>query len=428
MLFWKYLQGQTREVRKGGSRVAARKVRTGVRWLLDFLIGLPIVAGMWLLSPLIRIRFNPLDSYRLGHFVLSPDEYLCARDAGLNFPSCRHLDIAFFTTRIVPNIQVAKMWSRIFRIGPSWLLRRAYRVSHFLPGSARRDASTYALPPPPSYKATYLFQTMPPYLRLTDDEESRGQEGLRAMGIPDGHQFICLHNRDASYMPTVDCDVDETRSDYRNATIESYQLAAEALAGRGYFVVRMGAVVASPLRSSSPYVINYATSGFRSDFMDVYLVSKCFFFLGSNSGLENLAHALRRPVAIVNHAPVGSFISSCAMLVLAKQYFLLSEKRYLSLREIVARNVQYFFLSHEYDKFGLRLVENTPEEIRDLGVEMVERLTGAWHAHPMDEGLQQRVIHACVQAKDEAVRRYRYNPFPARYSANFLRANPSWLD
>ena len=428
MFFQKYLQRQTREFRNGGLRVVARKAKSGLRMWLDCLIGVPIVAGMWLLSPLIRIRFNPLDSLRIGHLAPGPDAYLCARDAGLNLPSCRCLDIAFFTTRIIPNLQLAKMWSRVFRIGPSWLLRRAYRVNHFLPGSARRDASINAYPPLLNYKATYLFQTMPPYLRLTDDEESRGQEGLRTMGIPDGHQFICLHNRDASYVPTIDCDVDETHSDYRNATIESYQLAAEALAERGYFVVRMGAVVASPLRSSSPYVIDYATSGFRSDFMDVYLVSKCFFFLGSNSGLQELAHALRRPVAVVNHAPVGHFIDSCAMLLLAKQYFLLSEERYLSLREILARNAQYFFRSHEYDKFGLRLVENTPEEIRDLGVEMVERLTGAWHAHPMDEGLQQRVIHACAQAKDEAVRRYRYNPFPARYSANFLRANPSWLD
>lgn len=428
MLFLECLQRQIRETRNGGLRVAARKARSGVRMLLDCLIGVPIVAGMWLLSPLVGIRFNPLDSYRIGHFVQGPDEYLCARDAGLNSPSCLHLDIAFFTTGVIPNVQVAKMWSRVFRIGPSWLLRRAYRVNHFLPGSAKRDASTLACPPPLRRKVANIFQVMPSYLRFNDDEESRGQEGLRAMGIPGGCQFVCLHNRDASYVPTIDCDVDDTVNDYRNSTIGNYQLAAEALARRGYFVVRMGAAVASPLRSSSPYIIDYATSGLRTDFMDVYLVSKCFFFLASNSGLQALAIALRRPVATVNHAPVGHTTGARDMLCLAKHYLLLSEMRYLSLREVFSRNVHYLFLSHEYEKAGLRLVENTPEEIRDLAVEMVERLTGVWRADPMDDDMQQRLVHIFMQAKDAGAQRYLYGPFPARYGAQFLRDNPGWLD
>ncbi len=427
MFFWKYLQRQICEIRNGGSRVAARKVRTGVRWLLDFLIGLPVVAVVRLLRPVILIRFNPIYCDRMGHLVEFTELYLCARDAGINVPARRYIDISFFTSRVIPNAQIGIMWQRILRVGPSWLLRRAYRVSQFLPVGACHDAGNYAAHLGPDVHA--LLDTAPSHLRFTEDEESRGKAGLRAMGIPEGLEFICVHARDSVYLPTLSPREDHTCNDYRDANIQNYVLAAETLAERGYFVVRMGAVVAGPINSNHPNVIDYATSGLRTDFMDIYLASKCFFYLGSNSGIDLVAIAFRRPVAIVNHAPVGCLsIGLRDTVFIAKQYLLLSEARFLTLKEVFFSHVDFLFFSHEYEKQGIKLIENTSEEIKDLAIEMLDRLEGAWQSQPVDDELQYRFLSICrVKGRDGAERPFQ-ELSPPRYGAQFLRNNPQWLD
>ena len=64
--------------------------------------------------------------------------------------------------------------------------------------------------------------------------------------------------------------------------------SAEALADRGFYVIRMGKKVNAAINSSQPNVIDYATNGMRSDFMDIYLGAKCSFCISSNFGPLNL--------------------------------------------------------------------------------------------------------------------------------------------
>ena len=58
---------------------------------------------------------------------------------------------------------------------------------------------------------------------------------------------------------------------YRDTDIQNYVLAAEELTFRGYFVIRMGIHVHQAINSTDPKVIDYATNGMRSDFMDIFL-------------------------------------------------------------------------------------------------------------------------------------------------------------
>lgn len=425
MHFWKYLQRQILEISHGGLGVATRKAGTVVRWLLDFLIGFPIVAVIRLVRPLILIRLHPLHNDRFGHLVLSAELYLCERDAGINVPDRRYIDISFFTTKIISNAQLEKMCQRVHQMGPSWLFRRAYRVNQCLPGGALYEAWNFNY----TRDVPELLKTTPLHLRFTEDEESRGKAGLRAMGIPEGREFICFHARDSAYLPTLSPREDHRCNDYRNTNIQNYVLAAETLADRGYFVVRMGAVVISPINSSHPNVVDYATNGFRTDFMDMYLASKCFFYLASNSGIDAAAMMFRRPVAYVNYAPIGYFLHYFGVSIfITKQYMLLSEMRLLTLKEIFSRHVDLFFFSSEYKEHGVELIENTPAEIRDLAIEMLDRLKGVWCAQPGDDDLQCRFWSIYQMGRHDSYGRPIQGKFPAYHGAQFLRANAQWLD
>jgi hypothetical protein len=84
--------------------------------------------------------------------------------------------------------------------------------------------------------------------------------------------------------------------------------------------------------------------------------------------------------------------------------------------------------SSDYESKGVYLLENTPEEIRDVAIEMAERLNGTWQEHPEDEALQQRFLELFpTDALDASNGKPLHGEIHSRFSATFLRNNREWL-
>ena len=62
----------------------------------------------------------------------------------------------------------------------------------------------------------------------------------------------------------------------------------------------------------------------------------------------------------------------------------------MSFREIIESGAGRFHCSDQYVDMGIKLLENTPEEIREVTIEMEERLNGTWETTEEDEDLQKR--------------------------------------
>ena len=91
--------------------------------------------------------------------------------------------------------------------------------------------------------------------------------------------------------------------DYRDPDIHDYVATVEELARRGYCTARMGATVKEPLQTTNTMIIDYATKG-RTEFLDIYLGAKCYFYLGDPCGLDAIPMVFRRPLAMVNLVPL----------------------------------------------------------------------------------------------------------------------------
>ena len=62
----------------------------------------------------------------------------------------------------------------------------------------------------------------------------------------------------------------------------------------------------------------------------------------------------------------------------------------MSIREILESGAGMFYHAQEYDQAGIELVDNTPEEITAVVMEMEERINGTWQSTEEDEELQLR--------------------------------------
>ena len=268
-------------------------------------------------------------------------------------------------------------------------------------------------------------------LQFTAEEDAWGQAQLRAMGIPLHAPFVCLIVRDSAFEESIQYRPAATPNvhTYRNCDIQNFVLASEELARRGYWVIRMGAKVHEAIRSRYPMIVDYATKGIRTDFMDVYLGATCTFCLSTGTGWDDIPTMFRRPMAFVSHSPLADLnTSSERFLSLAKRYHSLRLNRELTLSEIVASGVAMAFEDEFYRAADVRLVESTPEEIRDLAVEKAERLDGTWRPEARDAALQARFWALFPRHLPDP-----YNGAPLHgvirgcYGAVFLRNNPEWL-
>ncbi len=376
------------------------------------------------IKPWLLVRIGWINSTRIGHMAANMELRLCAIDAGLCNPEGRHLDLWCCTQEYVCNEQLLKMWKRRVILLPRWSLTVLAHLNLRLKGGEAHHLDQYS-----DRDIHNLLDSSQPHLQFTKKELQFGQEQLTRIGVPKGAKFVCLVVRDSSYLNYMYSQSDWQYHNHRDSDIQSYVLAAEALAERGYYVLRMGAKVHAPINSKHPRVIDYAANGMRSDFMDIYLGATCEFCISTSTGFDAVPLIFRRPIVYVNMVPPGwLFTFSKRFLAITKHHYLISENRELTLREIFSNGVGFCTSNAEYQERNVRLVDNSPEEIRDVVLEMADRLAGTWVAQERDEELQQK-FWAIFPTDAKWPNGVPYHgEIRSRYGAHFLRNSPSWVE
>ena len=415
------------QIQQGGLPIVFIKMKLALQRILKYplyILTIPVVLVLRIIRPWLLVRLGLCKSGRIGHFAANTELYLCERDAGINVPRQRYLDV-FYMTWVISNQQLATMWKRVLalNIWPYWILLPVIWANRLIPGGSVHEIGTNTQNDRDVHN---LLDRFPPHLEFTLEEETRGEAGLREMGIPEGARFVCLIVRDSAYMDIHQPGVDWRYHNYRNSDIQNYVLAAEELAGRGYFVIRMGAKVCEAMKTAHPRVIDYATNGMRSDFMDIYLGAKCEFCISVGVGFDAVPQIFRRPIVYVNMVPLGLLATFSRQFIgITKHHYLKAEDRYLHLSEIFNYGVGY--TPPGYESKGIELIENTPEEIRDVVLEMAERLNGTWQPQADDETLQRRFWKIFPTDAMAGNGRPLHDEIRSRFGAHFLRNNRAWL-
>ena len=179
---------------------------------------------------------------------------------------------------------------------------------------------------------------------------------------------------------------------------------------------------------ANPNSIDYATNGMRTDFMDIYLGAKCTFVITVGTGFDAVPVIFRRPMVQVNAVPLGiCYTWGNSPLLLTKHHIDIVSGDELTLSQIFLRDVGFCTNTSDYESKGVKLIENTPEEIRDVVIEMAERLAGTFKSHQVDDTLQKRFWEIFPVNKLDVNGVPTHGKIQSRYSTVYLRKNPEWL-
>ena len=368
---------------------SVRKILKLPMYILGCILSAFTIFFLWVISPFVKIKVAGLAGQRIGHLALNTDLVFRRRQLAPGANRCKTI----FIVGRVANRQLLTMWKR----------HAVFIESRFL-----RGLFEYSIP---MWKKTKFYEPLEmtshefeefnyaqATLKLSQEEISRGEYELREMGIdPDKDWYVCIFARDSAYLQKeFGRQKDWSYHDYRNYDIDAFKLAIDHIVSLGGYVIRLGHHVEKPLNYEHPQVIDYA-SGLRTDFMDIFLVATCHFYIGGTSGISDIPIILDKPKLSVNTVPLSHIPYGKNNLYIPKKLVDIETKEYVPYIKYFEKLQRLGLVSELYSKFvieeGWVYEENSPQEILDATVEMFARLENSYTSTSQDRELLRKYFN-----------------------------------
>jgi putative glycosyltransferase (TIGR04372 family) len=365
-----------RRIRKQGLYKLPLKAFKRIVSIVLWLILLPLT----IILHLAGYRRVTVFTHRIGHLAIEPDCLLKEEALGL-IPKHRWLILA--PPDRVANKHLLGYWKPRIRVHEN-------RLACFILASMsrwvfmRHDISHYILAVNKSQAAYRIYAQWgerPPMLSLTAEDEKWGTQALRRLGLPEGSWFVCVHVREPGFSP-----IDEELQSHRNASIENVIPAIQEITRCGGWVVRIGDPTMKPLPPLAQF-IDYAHHALKSERLDIILCAKAKFILGSTSGIVLVGSVFGVPCAIANMIPMPTLWFNAGDISIPKLLWSERLNRHLRFDEVMASPVAEYRYSSLYWDVEIRVEENSEEDIRNLTIEMLDRLDNRFAELDGDEEL-----------------------------------------
>ena len=409
-----------------------------LRLLLISLFAVPVVIFIRVIRSYKVVRFMHVDFGRIGG-AYHLDWYLSENKSRLNNKKYFDIFIATSATNHI-NYQWLKMWRRVIPhlYKATYFWNTVIRINKLIPGYER-----YLIPNYWVYmgqkdkklagnkfkekkkkvddKLKLVLKNNQSNISFTSREADKGFKVLKEIGCHGNSGYICFHARDSMFLKNVYDNLNFDYHNYRDSDINNYLLATQEMASRGIYSIRMGVFVEKKISSPSNLVIDYASSKYRTDFNDVYISGNCKFFLCSDTGISIVPEVFRLPVVHVNFTNITNIsVWTLDSLFIFKFFYLRNENRFMKFSEILELEFGGIETEEIFSKLNIELIENTPEEILQVTIEMDERLNGTWETKEEDKELQERfwLLFGPDKIKSSNL----------RIGADFLRQNKDLLN
>lgn len=363
-----------------------------------YFLTLPLFS--YLLS-ILGIRFVDIRINFIGHLCFDTD---CFLKEGLLGMRTKHKYILLAPSENIANPCLFEYWRPLLNeqvtiISSKYICELlkpllnidslVLRAHHNYIGSANRD-----------YLSHDIFKTWGDkgeLLKLTPQHILRGREALHRLGIPEDAWFVCFHTRekaDGYVHPAYTKEAEDNynhRSTFALADIEDYIPAMNEVVRRGGWCIRMGHPSTKPLPVLKN-VIDYAHSSEKSDWMDVYLCASCKFFVGANSGLASLPSIFGVPTIRANMAPLQDILSKYHRDIwIPKIAVEASTNKKVRFIDMLNSSLSKCYNADDFLIAGIKLLNNTPDEIKDLVIEALERDNSTSYYTDEDNALQDKL-------------------------------------
>ena len=373
-------------------------IRSIIFTTLNIIMAFGLVSISRIIEPCFRIRVGPIYVHRFGHlgfelaYAIGEKEHSGKRNTTFYWPR---------TNATWANSQLEIMAHRSLKIRP-WF-RLADKMHRRLPGGHR-----FCRIPPSEAPADYNWSGMcdvegyisrgDPKFKLTTAEIDSGSEQLAQFGLSAKDKFVCYSiytSANINYYRTEfprNPDISNlawsySAMSYREVSMDAFHKSIFYLIDQGYKVVRLGKNETHPLNIEHENLIDYASSGYASDFLDVWLLAHCSFLVTSGTGVVHIADGFQVPIVRVNSDRPGVQHKWSRQIFVPKPLLHKATGKALCLSEQLQHD---YSVTAEYEAHGLIHADRKPDEILAPIAEMHQRLNDTWKGTQDDHTRQEK--------------------------------------
>ena len=207
-----------------------------------------------------------------------------------------------------------------------------------------------------------LFKKKKINYSLDTNDKNKALEILKKIGINKkiNKKIACIHVRDKSFKAYDD-------ENYRSSNFFYFKKSIDYLISKNYTVFRLGIVSddKKKLEINNYFdLTKFNLSREENEILTVYLMSISKLFIGSCSGVLDLATIFNVPSLATNHAPLSHTLShGNKKLCLPKFYKSIKNDQILNFKTIVNNNYDDLRRDKHYKDFGIKLIDNSSDEI-----------------------------------------------------------------
>ncbi len=143
-------------------------------------------------------------------------------------------------------------------------------------------------------KPAKMIASFFPTIDLTEKDKIKAIKLTKEIGIKTDKSYICIHIRSAEYFK------DHKRRGYRNAQLKDYTSLIKVFLNQNIPIVLFGDSVNNPIEITNPNLYDLRHGRKRSGIVDLYLISRCSFFIGMMSGPLDVAMLFGKDFYCIN--------------------------------------------------------------------------------------------------------------------------------
>lgn len=328
-----------------------------------------ILAGLRL-KKFADLYFIKLRSERIGHYIGNTFGFFSI----LNDKELFERSIFFAFDNHPPCNKRVKEFLQNYISMPAWV-KDAYELCSKFPQIKHMAVDVSAKS---AYILDYgqLHARKPLRIEFTNAEHELARDELRRLGVDYGKPFICFMGRDSKYINESGLS-DASIHECRNMDIQTFLPTMRWFASRGIFCLRIGHTVMHSIVEENPYIIDCSTHTIDR-ILDFYIPGNCIMNISILSGPIEMSYLRRIPTLIVNQVTYKSFTGSYLPYVhiIFKKYYSLDEEKYLSFEYVLRNRLDTQVTMDEFKNRGLRIDDNTSDEILNAAKETWFRLHG----------------------------------------------------